>query len=94
MRRGDEPPTPFVLAYRAIEANDRDRLVDLVDRFPDLVVQRGTNGKDLFGMAGDPSIVSFLIERGAASGDIARWRNCSAGSPATCASPRASATSS
>jgi ankyrin repeat protein len=65
MRRGDEPPTPFVLAYRAIEANDRDRLVELVDKFPDLVVQRGTNGNDLFGMAGDPSIASFLIERGA-----------------------------
>jgi ankyrin repeat protein len=54
-----------VLAYRAIEANDRDRLVELVDKFPDLVVQRGTNGNDLFGMAGDPSIASFLIERGA-----------------------------
>ena len=65
MHRGDEPPTPFVLAYRAIEAGDRDRLVELVDRFPDLVVQRGTNGNDLLGMAGDPEIVSFLIERGA-----------------------------
>jgi ankyrin repeat protein len=65
MRRGDEPPTPFVLAYRAIEANDRDGLVELVDRFPDLVVQRGTNGNDLVGMAGDPGITSFLIERGA-----------------------------
>ena len=65
MRRGDEPPTPFVLAYRAIEADDRDRLVELVDRFPDLVVQRGTNGNDLVGMAGDLSIVSFLIDRGA-----------------------------
>jgi len=65
MRAGDEPPTPFVLAYRAIEANDRDRLVELVDRFPDLVVQRGTNGNDLVGMAGDLSITSFLIERGA-----------------------------
>jgi len=65
MGRGDEPPTPFVLAYRAIEAGDRDRLVELVDRFPDLVVQRGTNGNDLVGMAGDLSIVSFLIDRGA-----------------------------
>jgi ankyrin repeat protein len=65
MRSGAEPPTPFVLAYRAIEANDRDALVELVDRFPDLVVQRGTNGNDLIGMAGDLSIVSFLIERGA-----------------------------
>jgi ankyrin repeat protein len=65
MRNGDEPPTPFVLAYRAIEANDHDRLVELLDRFPDLVVQRGTNGNDLFGMAGDSAIVSLLIERGA-----------------------------
>jgi ankyrin repeat protein len=65
MRRGDEPPTPFVLAYRAIEANDLDRLVELVDRFPDLVRQRGTNGNDLVGMAGERSIVAFLIERGA-----------------------------
>lgn len=65
MRRGDEPPTPFVLAYRAIEANDLAGVVELVDRFPDLVAQRGTNGNDLIGMAGDPSIVSFLIERGA-----------------------------
>jgi hypothetical protein len=65
MRNGDEPPTPFVLAYRAIEADDRDAVVELVDRFPDLVVQRGTNGNDLLGMAGDPTITSFLIERGA-----------------------------
>ena len=65
MRRGDEPPTPFVLAYRAIEANDHERIVELVDRFPDLVRQRGTNGNDLVGMAGDLRITSFLIERGA-----------------------------
>jgi ankyrin repeat protein len=65
MRSGDEPPTPFVLAYRAIEANDRDGLVQLLDRFPDLVVRRGTNGNDLVGMAGDLEITSLLIERGA-----------------------------
>jgi ankyrin repeat protein len=65
MARGDEPPTPFVLAYRAIEADDLDAIVDLVDRFPDLVVQRGTNGNDLFGMANDLRIVAFLLERGA-----------------------------
>ena len=62
---GDEPPTPFVLAYQAIEDNDRERLVALLDRFPDLVVQRGTNGNDLLGMAGDLAIVSLLLERGA-----------------------------
>jgi ankyrin repeat protein len=65
MRSGGEPPTPFVLAYRAIEANDRDGLVELLDRFPDLVVQRGTNGNDLVGMARALEITSLLIDRGA-----------------------------
>ena len=65
MQRGDEPPTPFVLAYQAIEDNDRERLVGLLDRFPDLAVQRGTNGNDLLGMAGDLAIVSLLLKRGA-----------------------------
>jgi ankyrin repeat protein len=65
MRSGVEPATPFVLAYQAIEDNNRERLVALIDRFPDLVVQRGTNGNDLLGMAGDLSIVALLLERGA-----------------------------
>jgi ankyrin repeat protein len=65
MQRGDEPPTPFVLAYDAVEANDRGRLADLLDRFPDLVAQRGTNGNDLLGMADDLEIVGLLLERGA-----------------------------
>ena len=65
MQSGDEPPTPFVLAYQASEENDRERLVELLDRFPDLAVQRGTNGNDLLGMAGDLGIVSLLLERGA-----------------------------
>ncbi|HUE27412.1 MAG TPA: ankyrin repeat domain-containing protein [Solirubrobacteraceae bacterium] len=65
MQSGEEPPTPFVLAYRAVEANDRERLFQLLDRFPDLVVQRGTNGNDLLGMADDLDIVSLLLERGA-----------------------------
>jgi len=65
MRSGEEPPTPFVLAYRAVEAGDRQRLIELLDRFPDLVRQRGTNGNDLLGMAGDLAIVSLLLERGA-----------------------------
>lgn len=62
---GHEPPTPFVLAYRAVENNDREGLIELLDRFPDLVAQRGTNGNDLLGMASDPAIVSLLLERGA-----------------------------
>ena len=62
---GEEPLTPFVLAYRALEANDRERLVELLDSHSDLVHQRGTNGNDLLGMAGDLEIVSLLLERGA-----------------------------
>ncbi len=65
MRSGEEPPTPFVLAYQAVEANDSESIVQLLDRFPDLVVQRGTNGNDLLGMAGTAEIVSLLLERGA-----------------------------
>jgi ankyrin repeat protein len=65
MRLGEEPPTPFVLAFRAIEENDLDRVAELVDRYPDLVAQRGTNGNDLLGMAGDLRITSLLIDRGA-----------------------------
>jgi ankyrin repeat protein len=65
MHRGEEPPTPFVLAYRALEAGDRDRLARLLDEYPDLVAQRGTNGNDLLGMAGEIAVVSLLLERGA-----------------------------
>jgi ankyrin repeat protein len=65
MRSGEQPPSPFVLAYRAVEDNDREQLIELLDRFPDLVVQRGTNGNDLLGMAGDLTIVALLLERGA-----------------------------
>jgi ankyrin repeat protein len=65
MHSGAEPPTPFVLAYQAVEAADRGRLVGLLDRFPELIVQRGTNGNDLLGMAGAHEIVSLLLERGA-----------------------------
>jgi len=65
MQSGEEPATPFVLAYRAVEANDRERVLELIDRFPDLVVQRGTNGNDLLGMADHLAIASLLLERGA-----------------------------
>jgi ankyrin repeat protein len=65
MQSGEEPPTPFVLAYRAVEAGDRERLLELLDRFPDLVAQRGTNGNDLLGMANELDIASLLLERGA-----------------------------
>jgi ankyrin repeat protein len=65
MQTGDEAPAPFMLAYQAVEAADGEALVRLLDRFPDLVVQRGTNGNDLLGMAGSHEIVSLLLERGA-----------------------------
>jgi ankyrin repeat protein len=59
---------PFARAYRAIEAHDVDGLVSLVDRFPELVSARGTNGNDLIGMAGathDERLVRVLLDRGA-----------------------------
>ncbi len=62
---GEEPPTPFMLAYRAVEDGDRERLRTLLDEHPELVRQRGTNGNDLFGMAGDLDIVRMLLEQGA-----------------------------
>ncbi len=65
MRSGDEPPTPFVLAYRAVEDGDERRLEELLDRHPDLVRARGTNGNDLLGMAGRIALVRLLLERGA-----------------------------
>jgi len=65
LRDGTEPPTPFMLAYRAVEDNDKDGLVDLLDGHPELVEIRGTNGNDLLGMAGSLEIVRLLLERGA-----------------------------
>jgi ankyrin repeat protein len=65
MKSGTEPLTPFALAYRAIEAADLEGLTQVLDRFPDVIVQRGTNGNDLLGMAGAREIVSLLLERGA-----------------------------
>ena len=62
---GAEPPTPFMLAYRAVEDGDLERLRALLDEHPELVRQRGTNGNDLFGMAGDLDSTRLLLERGA-----------------------------
>ena len=62
---GEEPATPFMLAYRAVEDGDPDRLAKLLDEHPELVRTRGTNGNDLFGMAGDLESVKLLLERGA-----------------------------
>jgi ankyrin repeat protein len=60
---GDEPATPFMLAYRAVEDGDRDRLEKLLDEHPELVRTRGTNGNDLLGMAGDHEMVRLLLAR-------------------------------
>lgn len=65
LANGEEPPTPFMLAYRAVEDGDRDRLSRLLDEHPELVRTRGTNGNDLLGMAGDLESVRLLLERGA-----------------------------
>jgi ankyrin repeat protein len=62
---GDEPPTPFMQAYRAMEEKDGARLAKLLDRYPDLVHVRGTNGNDLLGMAGDLELVRVLLACGA-----------------------------
>jgi ankyrin repeat protein len=63
-----ESGEPFARAYRAIEAHDVEGLPALLDRFPELVHARGTNGNDLLGMAGatcDERLVAILLERGA-----------------------------
>jgi ankyrin repeat protein len=65
LANGDEPPTPFMLAYQAVEDRDRERLAELLDAHPELVRTRGTNGNDLLGMAGDLASVTLLLERGA-----------------------------
>jgi ankyrin repeat protein len=62
---GERPPTAFMLAYRALEDADVERLRALLDEHPELVRQRGTNGNDLFGMAGDLELARLLLERGA-----------------------------
>ena len=59
---------PFARAYRAIEAHDVDSLAELLDRFPEVVTARDTNGNDLLGMASatcDERLVATLLERGA-----------------------------
>jgi ankyrin repeat protein len=66
LRDGTEPPAPFVLAYRALRRRDDDELRALLDRHPELVHARGTNGNDLLGLAGRRlEAVRLLLERGA-----------------------------
>jgi ankyrin repeat protein len=59
---------PFARAYRAVEERDAATLEALLDRFPDLVEARGTNGNDLLGMAGatgNERVIRLLLDRGA-----------------------------
>jgi ankyrin repeat protein len=59
---------PFARAYRELERHDLEGLRSTLDRFPDLVGSRGTNGNDLLGMATatcDERLVTLLLERGA-----------------------------
>jgi ankyrin repeat protein len=65
LRDGTEPPSAFMRAYQALEARDRPALEGLLDRHPELVRARGTNGNDLLGMAGSPDSVRLLLARGA-----------------------------
>jgi ankyrin repeat protein len=66
LRDGTEPPSPFVLAYRALRGRDVEAVERLLDEHPELVHARGTNGNDLLGLSGGhlPS-VRLLLERGA-----------------------------
>jgi len=67
LRDGREPPGPFMRAFRAVEAGNRARLVELLDEHPELVRVRGTNGNDLLGIAAGchPELVQLLLDRGA-----------------------------
>jgi len=65
LREESESPPPFMLAYRAVEDDDLPALVELLDRYPELVEQRGTNGNDLLGMANALPLVRLLLELGA-----------------------------
>ena len=63
-----EGPEPFARAYLAIETHDVEGLRHELDRWPQLVTARGTNGNDLLGMASancNEQLVSLLLERGA-----------------------------
>jgi ankyrin repeat protein len=65
---GDLGDDPFAAAYRALEAHDVDGLRAVLDRAPDVVHARGTNGNDLLGMSAatcDERLVALLLERGA-----------------------------
>ena len=61
----EHAPSTFMRAYRALESGDLGALAELLDREPELVRVRGTNGNDLLGMAGSLEAVRLLLARGA-----------------------------
>jgi hypothetical protein len=65
IRDGSEPRPVFMDAYDALEARDAGALEALLDRHPELVRARGTNGNDLLNLADDLGLVRLLLERGA-----------------------------
>lgn len=63
---------PFARAFRLVRDRDVAGLTEVLDRFPELVAARGTNGNDLLALASatrDERLVSLLVSRGA---DVAR----------------------
>lgn len=59
---------PFAQAFRLIEERDADRLAAHLDRYPDLLSRKGTNGNDLLGLAAgscDERLVRVVLDRGA-----------------------------
>jgi len=63
---------PFARAFQLLRAQDLTGLGELLDRFPELVTARGTNGNDLLALASatcDERLVTLLLSRGA---DVAR----------------------
>ncbi len=62
---GTEPASPFMLAYRAVEDDDAERLAAILDAHPELIEARGTNGNDLLGMANSVEVARLMLDRGA-----------------------------
>ena len=85
LRDGSEPPTPFMQAYDAVEAGDRNRLEELLDRHPDLIRVRGTNGNDLLGMpsAGRSPSTTAPAGRTRTAAMITAGRSCTRRATAT-----------
>ena len=62
---GEEPPTPFVLAYRAVEAGDRDGSTSFSTATPTSSRSAGRTATTCSGWPAASTIVALLLERGA-----------------------------